>query len=98
LSEPKPHIFFEAPEAELSLKKFAKAVQTNGVMLDLKSQMLCHERSIFMNGETTQATGYDYELLRDLADNRILPAQAACSDELTELLYQWYLDGYIAVR
>lgn len=96
LSEPKPHIFFDAPETELSLKKFEKAIQKTGLALNLKSQMLCHDRSIFMNGETTEAAEADYELLRELADNRILPAQAACSSELTELLYQWYLDGYIS--
>ncbi|MDO8206968.1 MAG: cupin domain-containing protein [Gallionella sp.] len=98
LSEPKPHIFFDAPEPELSLKKFVKSIQNNGLTLDMKTQMLCHDQSIFMNGETTQAAGHDYELLRDLADNRELPAVDTCSDELSELLYQWYLDGYIAPR
>lgn len=98
LSEPKPHIFFDAPEPEMSLKKFAKAIQHSGVTLDLKTQMLCHDRSIFMNGEAIPATDGDYVMLRDLADNRELPALDACSDELIELLYQWYLDGYIAPR
>ncbi|MCX7193899.1 MAG: cupin domain-containing protein [Proteobacteria bacterium] len=96
LSEPKPHIFFDAPEPELSQKKFVKSIQNNGVALDLKTQMLCHEHSIFMNGETTQATKGDYNLLRELADNRLLPALATCSVELTDLLYQWYLDGYLS--
>jgi 50S ribosomal protein L16 3-hydroxylase len=98
LSEPKPHIYFDAPEPELSLKKFSKAVQNSGVALDLKSQMLCHGHSIFMNGETTQAAGDQHALLRELADRRQLPAQPGCSPELLELLYQWYLDGYIATR
>ncbi len=98
LSEPKPHIFFDAPEPELSLKKFSKAIQNSGLMLDLKTQMLCHDQSIFMNGEAIPAAGRDYELLRDLADNRELPALDTYSEELIELLYQWYLDGYIAPR
>jgi 50S ribosomal protein L16 3-hydroxylase len=95
LSEPKPHIYFDAPERPVSLKKFEKAVHNNGVTLDLKSQMLCHDSSIFMNGEAVPATENDYDVLRTLADSRELPALAACSDELIELLYQWYLDGYI---
>ncbi|MDD4928374.1 MAG: cupin domain-containing protein [Gallionella sp.] len=96
LSEPKPHIFFDAPEPELSLKKFTKAIQKTGVTLDLKTQMLCHKNSIFINGETVQATECDYDLLRELADHRILPPLTACSDELAALLYQWYLDGFIS--
>lgn len=96
LSEPKPHIFFDAPEPELSLKKFAKAARSNGVVLDLKSQMLCHRNSIFMNGEAVAAAHDDYPVLRALADNRELPALADCSDDLIDTLYQWYLDGYLA--
>jgi 50S ribosomal protein L16 3-hydroxylase len=95
LSEPKPHIFFDTPEHPLSLKKFTSTVRNNGVALDLKSQMLCHRDSIFMNGEAFAATTDDYVVLRDLADNRELPALTTCSDELINTLYQWYLDGYL---
>ncbi len=96
LSEPKPHIFFDAPEPELNLKKFSKAVQKSGVVLNLKSQMLCHEHSIFMNGETTAVTLAEYALLRELADTRQLAAFESDSTELMEILYEWYLDGYLA--
>lgn len=95
LSEPKPHIFFDSPESELSQSKFKKQIKINGLELNLKSQMLCHAGSIFMNGEATQAPTENYSLLRELADHRKLPAPVACSDELLELLYQWYLDGYL---
>jgi 50S ribosomal protein L16 3-hydroxylase len=96
LSEPKPHIFFDAPERPLSLAKFRPAVQKNGVKLALKSQMLCHAGWIFMNGEEHQVNERDYPLLRTLADERESPALKDCSAELIELLYQWYLDGYIS--
>ncbi len=95
LSEPKPHIFFDSPESELSPSKFKKQFKNKGLELDLKSQMLCHAGSIFMNGEATQVTDENYPVLRELADHRTLAAQSACSDELLELLYQWYLDGYL---
>jgi len=95
LSDPKPHIFFDSPESELSLSKFKKQIKNKGLELDLKSQMLCHAGSIFMNGEANQVPDENYPLLRELADHRKLPATAACSDELLELLYQWYLDGYL---
>lgn len=98
LSEPKPHIFFDAPDPELGLKKFGKAIQAGGVVLNLKTQMLCHDHNVFMNGETTHANGADFVLLRELADKRELPPIADCSADLADLLYQWYLDGYIFPR
>ena len=96
LSEPKPHIYFDAPEHPLGLAKFSKEIQNKGVALSLKSQMLCHVNTIFMNGEATHAADQDYELLRELADNRALPALKTCSTELIALLYQWYQDGYLS--
>ncbi|MDD2721983.1 MAG: cupin domain-containing protein [Gallionella sp.] len=99
LSEPKPHIYFEPPEPPLSEKKFLKAINANGLLLDLKSQLLCHDNDVFMNGEATPGVGDDYALLRELADRRALPALAgssgATSAELCGLLYEWYLDGFI---
>jgi 50S ribosomal protein L16 3-hydroxylase len=96
LSEPKPHIFFETPERPLSPAKFRQAIQQRGVKLDLKSQMLCHAKVIFMNGEEQQVHERDHSLLRTLADERALPALPSCSARSIELLYQWYLDGYIS--
>ena len=105
LSEPKPHIYFDAPEPALSLKKFTTLAKSNGLTLDLKTQMLCHGKDIFMNGEATSATGKHYKVLRELADRRELTALAASasdsdsaneiSADLIEILYQWYLDGFI---
>ncbi len=95
LSEPKPHIFFDPPDHPLTLNKFRQAIKVNGVKLNLKSQMLCHAELIFMNGEAHKALHEDYLILRALADERESSAPLECSTEVTELLYQWYLDGYI---
>ncbi len=95
LSEPKPHIFFDAPEPELSLSKFKQAVLKHGVRLSLTSQMLCHDGWVFLNGEAHQPNPSDYSTLRSLADRRALSG-IAHSIELTHLLYEWYLDGYIS--
>jgi 50S ribosomal protein L16 3-hydroxylase len=97
LSEPKPHIFFDAPERPLSQAKFRQAIQKRGVKLDLKSQMLCHAGRIYMNGEENLVNAHDYPWLRDLADRRESPALKDCTAESLELLYQWYLDGYISL-
>ncbi len=93
LSEPKPHIYFDAPDAPLSLAKFKQAVRKQGIRFDLKTQMLCHTGWVFMNGEAYQTA--DYPLLRELADQRALNALPECSASTLELLYEWYLDGYI---
>ncbi len=96
LSEPKTHIFFDAPEPVLSPAKFKQAIQKLGVRLALKSQMLCHDGWIFINGEEHRVNQRDYPVLRSLADERELPTVKDGSIELIELLYQWYLDGYIS--
>jgi 50S ribosomal protein L16 3-hydroxylase len=96
LSEPKPHIFFDTPERPQTLAKFKQAVQTHGVKLGLKSQMLCHASWIFINGVAHSVNAHDYRLLRTLADDRELPPLQNGEVELLELLYQWYLDGYIS--
>jgi len=96
LSEPKPHIFFDAPEKPSSPARFRQAIQMHGVRLDLKSQMLCHGGSIFMNGEAHRVDARDYALLRALADERVSSALTDIDTGLNELLYQWYLDGYIS--
>ena len=95
LSEPKPHIFFDAPKRPLSPAKFRQTIQKRGAMLTLKSQMLCHAGWVFMNGEAHWTDSRDYPLLRTLADERESPALKGCSAGAIELLYQWYLDGYI---
>jgi len=96
LSEPKPHIFFDAPERPLSRAKFRPAALKSGVQLDLKSQMLCHAGWIFINGEENLVNARDYPWLRNLADRRESLAVKDCTAESVELLYQWYLDGYIS--
>jgi 50S ribosomal protein L16 3-hydroxylase len=97
LSEPKPHIFFDAPERPLSHAKFRQSIQKSGVQLDLKSQMLCRAGWIFMNGEAHQANEQDYRLLRELADRRSSSRFMNFTVEAVDLLYRWYLDGYISL-
>ena len=96
LSEPKPHVFFEAPEPALSAARFRQAAQKHGLMLALKSQMLCHAGWVFMNGEAYRPDQRDYPQLCALADERESPSLPEISTESAGLLYQWYLDGYLS--
>lgn len=96
LSEPKPHIFFDPPDKPLTHAQFERAFERQGIRLDLKTQMLCHGGTIFINGETHATDKGTYSALRELADARELSVEAV-PDEMLELLYQWYLDGYIVL-
>lgn len=95
LSEPKSHIFFDAPAKPLTEARFAQALQKNGIKLDLKAQMLCHESTIFINGDAHQVGQGCYRILRELADARSLPPSSKLTREAADLLYQWYLDGFV---
>jgi 50S ribosomal protein L16 3-hydroxylase len=96
LSEPKPHIFFEGPEPALSASSFRQSTKKYGLMLDLKSQMLCHAGWVFVNGDAHRPARQDYPVFRALADERELTSLPAISAESAGMLYQWYLDGYIS--
>lgn len=96
LSEPKPHIFFEPPRKPLSRIRFEQAVQSRGVELDLKTQILCHGNTAFINGAAHPVKPRTYRELRELADSRCLQPAAPLASDTFDLLYQSYLDGYIA--
>jgi len=96
LSEPKPHIFFDPPDKPLSRAHFDKAMQMNGIALDLKSQMLCHNGTVFTNGVAHPVGKAVYRILRSLADARQLDPASDMQVEVLDLLYQWYTDGYLA--
>ncbi len=96
LSEPKPHIYFDAPVKPLSAARFAQDVQMRGVTLDLKTQMLCRDTTVFINGDAHPLGKAAYRTLRELADTRTLPAHTKSTQMVEALLYQWYVDGYLA--
>lgn len=96
LSEPKPHIFFDPPARPMSPERFRQSAQKQGISLDLKSQMLCHDHRIFMNGEAQAVDAGLYPQLRELADQRTLASITEDADEVCNILYPWYLDGYLA--
>jgi 50S ribosomal protein L16 3-hydroxylase len=97
MSEPKPHIFFDAPAKPLTEVRFGQAIQKSGIKLDLKTLMLCHGSTLFINGDSHPVGQGCYRILRDLADARSLPPSSKLTREAADLLYQWYLDGYVIV-
>jgi 50S ribosomal protein L16 3-hydroxylase len=95
LSEPKPHIFFDAPNKTPA--SFEKMLTERGVKLDLKTQMLCYDATstVFINGESFVVSKRDYRSLRELADNRALPINSKLSNKTIALLTEFYQDGWI---
>ena len=83
LTEPKAHVWFdEAPDGPDWSK---------GVKLDRRTKMMYDDRHVFINGESFRVSGKDARLLRQLADNRALPA-ANCdqlSASASEALFDW---------
>ena len=94
LSEPKAHVFFDAPHSPLTPKQFARQARLRGLTLDLKSRMLYCGEYIFINSESFHAAGEDVVLLRALADQRAL-LPGCLTHTGSALLYDWYLQGYL---
>ena len=98
LTEPKAHVFFDAPEPALTLAGFRAAALKAGVALDLKSRLLYDDELFFMNGAVWEATPFDAMYLRQLADTRRLPPAilAHVADRLHfPTLFQSYREGFL---
>lgn len=95
LTEPKPYVFFDPPAKTLTRQQFANCTNKTGLRLDLRSRMLFRERNLYLNGDA-YAPGYKAFLsLQPLADELALSPGQAFDQEALELLYQWYLYGYV---
>lgn len=88
LTEPKPRVWFQSGEP---------LPDGVGVRLDPRTRMMYDEQRVFANGESWRAGGKDARHLRQLADQRFLPANvvAQTSDAVRELLNQWAEDGWL---
>jgi len=95
LSDPKPNVFFDAPEQDLSLARFTQLARKYGVALDLKSRMLFIGHDFFINGEAFEATSDEALMLKTLADRRHVAAPV--SKALLQRLHAWYQAGWIVL-
>lgn len=88
MSEPKPHVWFEAG---------ARPRGRTGVMLDRRTRMLYDAHHIYINGESYRAAGKDATLMQRLADQRTLTAAElrAASAAARDLLGDWCEDGWV---
>ena len=93
LTEPKAHVFYDAPDEPLDEDAFVQALAEQGLWLDLKSQILFTEQQVYANGEIQEADAADRADWETLANRRRLPA-GQYSESLTEALYEGYLNGF----
>ncbi len=88
MTDPKPKVWFDEPESDWS---------PGAVRLDRRTRMMYDDRHIFINGDSFRAAGSDARLMRQLADQRTLPAQAVAkaSGGAQELLADWFSAGWL---
>jgi 50S ribosomal protein L16 3-hydroxylase len=102
LSEPKPHVFFDAPERVMKSETFFQRAMARGLRLDHKSQLVYEGKSVFINGEAIkiQEAAARKRIFR-FADERTINAEdfvtLAHYSSVVRQLYEWYLAGWIHV-
>ncbi|MBM3351068.1 MAG: cupin domain-containing protein [Betaproteobacteria bacterium] len=98
LSEPKPHVVFN-PNKKISKKSFQDKLIQLGIHLHLQSQMLFSGNLFYLNGERIVCESPSAELLKVLADQRSVSAEALSQGELDKVLLEqlrdWYHAGYL---
>lgn len=98
LTEPKSTVVFERPAPRLTPAAFVREIERRGVELALSTRMLYRGRDIFINGERFRAGAAAAHTLAKLADARELAPRLHFDAAASELLYEWYLAGYIAPK
>jgi 50S ribosomal protein L16 3-hydroxylase len=88
MTEPKPRVWFEEPDADWTPGPLA---------LDRRTRMMYDDRHVFINGESFRAGGADARLMRTLADQRRLDARQAAraSTDAQALLQDWFEAGWL---
>ncbi|GAB4216788.1 MAG: cupin domain-containing protein [Rhodoferax sp.] len=94
LTEPKPNVWFDMPEASPDTPD---ALLGRGLRLDRRSKMMWDEQHIYINGESFKASGRDARVLRALADARSLSAHEGrgLSSGARALLLDWVDAGWL---
>jgi 50S ribosomal protein L16 3-hydroxylase len=89
MTEPKPGVWFEAPEMPFS--------GTVPLRVSVKSKLLYDANHLFINGESYLAAGHDFEQLQALANTGAIDAKglASLSADAQALVSEWYEAGWL---
>ena len=97
LSEPKPSVFFVAPEVPVSPAAFARDARSHGVRLDARTQLLYDDTHVYINGAAARWPDADRDALARLANVRSLRGADvhALARSTMKALHDWYRHGYL---
>jgi len=93
-SEPKSHVFYDGPDDLPNEKAFARSVEKQGIVLDLKTVMLYDDARIYINGESLDVEPAAHPTLHRLANERALPP-AKYPTNVIKALLACYECGYL---
>ena len=96
LSEPKPSVFFDPPDAPSSAASFNKQANKHGVMLHPKSRLLFTGQQFFINGESFAPDDDEITPLQQLANHSCLRPPYPAT--LRARFYDWYVSGWLEVH
>jgi 50S ribosomal protein L16 3-hydroxylase len=99
-TEPKSHVYFDAPDVIMSAEMAAQNIRERGVQLDLKTRLLFVDTLFFINGEDLDVPSKDRAVWRVLANNRILSCEevAELSENSFALLQNLLNNGYLHIH
>lgn len=97
LSEPKPTVIFNAPDAPFGAAAFRRAGERDGVDLDACSQLLYDDTMVFINGREFEWPLGSRKAIARLGNERRLAhdVMAKINAVTAALLHDWYRDGYL---
>lgn len=99
VSTPKAHVVFDPPERPLARASFVRALRQVGIELDPRTILLYVSRGAFINGERWEPTDASVaRVVRQLADDRALPAAPGLPRSAVAALYDWYTAGFLHPR
>jgi 50S ribosomal protein L16 3-hydroxylase len=96
LSDPKPNVFFDTPDAPLNRTAFIRQADNKGVALDPKSRLLFAGGRFYINGEAFTPATDEITGLQQLADHRRLSPPLPVA--LRERLHAWYESGWLEIE
>jgi 50S ribosomal protein L16 3-hydroxylase len=96
LTEPKNNVVFKRPLRRAKRVQFERQAARRGIHLSAESRMLFYGDALFLNGEAFTPGRSTARLLAELANTRELVPPLAVPARAWQLLYPWYLAGYIA--
>jgi 50S ribosomal protein L16 3-hydroxylase len=85
------------PKAAVSFTPNGRPWRRGAVVLDRRTRMLYDDRHVYINGDSYRAGGADARLMRRLADERFLNADAVrgASRGAATLLADWFRTGWL---